>query len=95
MTARLVWTVADHWQVFDGWAAARNVEPLTLPLHRFLSLIYYWLVKDADDKGVAKLDRDLWRPPTGVKPPPGSPWSPEVELAGFDALAAQLGITPT
>lgn len=90
MTHRLVNTVAQHWAVFDGWLASRNIEPMGMPPDRFLALAYYWLTRNAEEAEVRKFDTKLWMPPKGVKAAPESPWSPEAETSAFKSLKAQL-----
>lgn len=83
----------QHWATFDGWAAARNVDPLDLPPDRMLSLVYYWSIRNADSReAIDKFDRRLWMPPKGREAPKGSPWSAEAETAAFGSLAAQVGV---
>jgi hypothetical protein len=36
-----------HWHLFDGWCAARGVDPLALTTPRFLDLAHYWIVEEA------------------------------------------------
>jgi len=96
VTARLLATAQAHWPSFDGWAASTMAgqDPLMLPLDRFLNLVYYWLVRDAPADEVEKFDRRLWRPPPGVRPAEGSPWSAERESAAFGSFAAQVRAGP-
>ena len=93
MTGRLLATADSRWEAFDGWAAARNVDPLRLPASRFLNLIYHWLTADGDPADVDKFDRKLWQPPVGVavEIPKESPWSAENETAALSAFASQVG----
>ena len=65
-------------------------DPLALPLDRFLNLVYYWLVREADEKAIRKLDARLWMPPKGVAAPKESPWSAEAETAAFRGFVAQV-----
>lgn len=93
MTHRLLNIARAHWATFDGWAAARNVDPLDLPPDRMLSLIYYWSTRNASSsEEINKFDRRLWLPPKGTAAPKGSPWSAEAETAAFGSLAAQVGV---
>lgn len=90
MTARLLNTAKAQWSAFDGWAAASlsGADPLDLPLDRFVNLIYWWAIRDAEPEEIPKFDQRLWRPPPGVAPAPGSPWSAEAETAAFKGFAA-------
>lgn len=84
VAARLTATARHNWTMFDGWAASRAVDPLGLPPDRFLNLVYYWLVRNADEKRRASIDRDLNRPPAGEQAPTDEgPWSAEAEMAVF------------
>src|SRR5690606_29650813 len=40
------WVGGKHWPYFDGWCAARNVDPRALEWERFLNLAYYYLSGD-------------------------------------------------
>lgn len=91
MTLRLYYLVRSKWALFDGELASRDIDPLYMPFDRFLNLIYWWAVQDADPKEIDKFDRQLWRPPKGEAPAAGSPWSPEAETAAFASLAATFG----
>jgi hypothetical protein len=73
--------------VFDGWAAARNVAPTELPLDRLCNLVYFWLVRNADEKRKAEIDAALDRPTSGDDPDVGS-WSADAELSAFTAAAS-------
>lgn len=86
MTQRLVYLVAHDWSRFDGYLASQKIDPLRLPMDRFLSLAYWWAVKDAaDPNAVTKFDMRLWMPPKGVVPTQG-PWTPEAETAAFQGF---------
>lgn len=90
MTARLVALVRRQWAAFDG---SHDYDPLGLPPDRFLNRVYWWATRNAAEQSdIDKFDRQLWRPPAGVAPAPGSPWSPEAETAAFGSLAAAFGV---
>lgn len=62
-----------------------------MDLDRFVSLVWYWVTKDAeDDNAVRKFETRLWRPPVGFVPTTG-PWSPEEETSAFKALKGAMG----
>lgn len=63
---------------------------MELPLDRFVSMIYYYLVKDADQKQKEQFDAQLWIPPKGVEPEKGSVWDPEKEMESFSAAMTQF-----
>lgn len=91
MTRRLIGLAREHWAKIDGMMASRGLDPLELPGDRFLNLIYWWATKDAvDQQALDKFDRQVWRPPKGVRPPPGSPWSAEAETKAFAAFSAEF-----
>lgn len=85
----MIETLDYHWTSFNGWAVAQGLDILELPLDSLLDLVYYWLTKDAEEDDVAKLDSQLWLPPTktrkgkSVTAPKNSPWSDEATLASF------------
>lgn len=94
MTQRLILLARTNWASIDGLLASRGVDdPLLLPADRFLSLIYWWCTRNAQDQqDLDKFDRKLWQPPKGTAPAPGSPWSPEAETKAFGELAAAFGV---
>lgn len=65
--------------MFDGWTAARGVDPQSLPYDRFCNLIYYWLTRGDQDRR-ARVDLEL---SAGDVEAPG--WSAEEEMALFRA----------
>lgn len=78
----------------DGYAAAHGMPDLReLPLGRLCSFIYWHLCKGADQQSIDKFRAKLWMPPAGQAPDARSPWAPENETKGFEALRAGLGIT--
>lgn len=88
MTVRLLTLAKHHWHKIDGSSVE---DPLDLPPDRFFNRIYWWATKDAyDQKELDKFERQLWRPPKGVRAPAGSPWSPEAETQAFQAFSAQF-----
>jgi len=38
-----------NWYQFDGWCAARGLDPLALPAHRALNLIQYCIIEHVED----------------------------------------------
>jgi hypothetical protein len=88
-----VQTALANWMDFDGYAVAHGMPELAeLPLPRFEAFIWHLLVRNADEKGAAKVKSQLWMPPKGTAPDPRSPWAPENEQKAFGALAASLGM---
>lgn len=45
--------------MFDGWAASKNVDPLSLPWDRYLNLVYYFMTRNLDTEGKDKVDAEL------------------------------------
>ena len=88
MTLRLVYIAGQNCQRFDGLMASRNIDPLDLPMDRFLSLVYWWWTEGADDQARQRFDARLWMPPKGEVPDKRSPWSAENETSAFKALKA-------
>ncbi len=66
------------------------MEPLELPLDRFLNLVYYWFTEHMDGEDKQRFDMQMSMPPAGVEPTTG-PWSAEEMGGGFMALAAMQG----
>lgn len=93
MTLRLLDIAESHWDTFDGWCVSNRVEPWELPSDRFLSLVYYWSTRYADEKEKRKFDTRLWIPPPGyTEPITEGPWTAEAEMSGFRGLATSLNI---
>ncbi len=88
----MIGVASGQYAAFDGYCAARNVEPLQLPLDRALNLIYFWFTEHMDSEGKQRFDMQLSMPPAGVEPTTG-PWSAEEMGGGFMALAAMQGKT--
>lgn len=95
VAARLAATARDRWTIFDGWCAARGVDPVDLPPDRFCNLVYYWLVRNANDRQRADLDFWLEALPTGEDPVAADEgrWSADAEMAAF--TQAQQAATST
>lgn len=91
VTQALINTASEHWVSIDGWLASRGIEPMDLPIDRWLNLIYHWATREADATEIAKFDARLWQPPPGEVPTEG-PWTPEAEASAFSGLKKQLGI---
>lgn len=49
MTLRLVAIANLNWVVIDGEAAMRGVNPITLPMHRFVNYVQAWAVARVKD----------------------------------------------
>jgi hypothetical protein len=91
VTSRLLSLAKQNWAAFDGEWASQNLDPLDLPIDRFLSLVYWWMVRNAEDeKAIKSFDTRLWRPPPGEAPAEGSPWTPEAETSAFRAFSAEF-----
>lgn len=84
-------TALAEWAYIDGLAASQGIDLLDLPLARFTNYIWWLMTRDQEKAQVEKIRAKLWMPPKGEAAPPGSPWSPENELAAIRAFQAQVG----
>lgn len=89
MTFRLLALALESWMEFDGWAAARKVDPVELRPGRLLNLIWHWATEGGDPKEIQKFRLRVWQPPKNVEVTSG-PWSAEAEMGAFSSLKAQL-----
>ena len=55
-----------------------------------MNLVWYWLMKDRDEKERHQIEARLHLPPVGVTPTTG-PWSAEAEMNSFHKLKQSLG----
>ena len=44
------------WPLFDGWCASQNVDPLDLPWHRCLNLVYHFATRNASKEKKQEFD---------------------------------------
>ena len=94
MSLRLLATLAEQFETLDRYAVAHGVPDLyTLDLRRLCNYVYWFLTKDGDEQGVAKMRARLWQPPKGERPDARSPWSAENEGKAFAAFASSVGIS--
>ena len=66
------------------------MDPEALPIDRLCNLVYYWLVRSADERRRAEIDSYLNRPPPGQTVDEGV-WSSDAEMAAFSKAAAAAG----
>lgn len=93
MTQRLVGSLDQYWTRIDGQLARQGVDLFDLPFDRALSLAYVWLIGEADEDDITKLDLKLYRPPPGwTKPITEGPWSAGSERSALSAFAVQVGL---
>jgi len=59
-----------------------------------VNLVWYWLMKDRDEKERHQIEARLHLPPVGVTPTTG-PWSAEAEMNSFHKLKQSLGPVPS
>lgn len=79
---KLAAAARERWPEFDGWAAARNVAPLDLPIDRYLNLVFFWLTLDPQiDRG--RLDAWLTETAPDVVADDDPVWSAEAEMELF------------
>lgn len=91
VAARLTATARHNWSMFDGWCASRAVDPLALPVDRFLNLVYYWLTRNANERRKREIDSELDRVPANEQqtgPIDEGAWSAEEEMAAFQQAAS-------
>lgn len=77
--------IGAHWLDFDGWCAARGVDPADLPFARGCALYLYSLRDGADEKRNDEIDEALTPPPGWRNPLTGLP-------AGFDDEADEWAL---
>ncbi len=59
---RLFGIAALHWHAIDGACARRGVDPLSLPLNRFLSLILSWTQEHTDPEDWEMVESEIFSP---------------------------------
>lgn len=85
----------DFWHEIDGACARQGFDPLTLPFHRFLNLVYSWVCDRLkySQEGREQLDEALFgedaRRPRG-EPDNVAPEVVEEEMALFRAASQTL-----
>lgn len=79
-TYGIVHSVLREWTVFDGWCAARNIDPLSLSSRRFVALAVYYLQEGLDSEGLEKFRHELDRLEAIPHPLTPTP-KPKVELS--------------
>ena len=79
---RLSALAAVNWPVIDGEFSGKGFDILTLPLHRFLSVIYAWAVERMSSEDRAKFDMEISKPIKGTP----DRTSPEDEMAQLKNL---------
>lgn len=64
-----------------------------MELDELCSFVWWFFTKDAEPDEKRKFEARLWRPDKkDTRPiPKESPWSPENEMRGFQALKAETG----
>lgn len=77
----------SNWPIFDGWCAARNVDPLDLDPARFCNLVYFWITRTMNEEAKAAFDAALEGPVKGDQASDQiravGRWSREAELEQF------------
>lgn len=64
----------QEWSRFNGEHLGRGVDVLKLSPADFLDVVWYWLIKDADEKTTDKIGRKVWLPPRGEEPTDDNPY---------------------
>jgi hypothetical protein len=65
--AVITW-VQDHWQHFDSWCCARNIDPISLPAYRMHNLALLVIKEDMSEENLALLEQKLLECDT-IEPP--------------------------
>lgn len=92
---RLVYSAAVDWHAFTAHCGA--VDPLRLPLDRFLSFVYAWRIRNGDKEGIEKYDKLLLAPPAGLKVETIAAlpeWTKAAQANDFMATLARAGGRP-
>jgi hypothetical protein len=50
---------------FDGWATANHLDLGKMPIKKALNVVWHYLTKDGDQKGIDALRANLMRPLPG------------------------------
>lgn len=92
--AGLVHIADEFWHEIDGACARAGVDPLELPFHRFLNLVYAWACERVQysEDGREKLDDALFGAAERRNAARGDNVSPETvaeEMELFNAFASQ------
>jgi hypothetical protein len=94
---RLVAFAGHYWEAFDGELASRQVDPLDLPVNRFLNAIYAFLLNEIRGNGMQRvqideaktsLENELSKPLPGAKRMKVSDSVVNDEMALFRAAAS-------
>lgn len=89
---RLFNVAAEHWAQFNGECVSLGVNIRKLPCPDFFDLIYFWLVRNADQKEKDKIDLQLFLPPIGMEAEADHPFfSEEAEMSAFEGLDSAMG----
>lgn len=85
MTQRLLCIALDNWADFNGdYHFANGVSPMELHVSDLTDTIYYWCVRNMDEKERSRFDNDITIPPANIAPSEDDPmWSAEAEMALF------------
>lgn len=91
----MVGIAEEYWVDLDGWAGAKGVDPLKMPMDRFLNLVYRFATEDAEQKEKDKFDVRLNKPDAraiarGAAQRDDSPWSKKNEEAALSGLVGAL-----
>lgn len=74
----------EHRAIFNGWCLEQGIFFKKLAPEDLCDLIYWWLIKDMDEKARYRVDVDLTIPPANVIPDENDPmWSEDAEMSFF------------
>lgn len=89
---RLIHSAAVDWHAFTAHCGA--VDPVKLPLDRFLSFVYAWRIRNGDKEGIEKYNKMLTAPPPEVAPEVVAAlpeWTKASQANDFMATLARAG----
>jgi hypothetical protein len=85
-----LFAVADaYWSDIDGSGAWKGIDPLSLSVHRFLNLIQFWLVKNADADERDRILLAIYAEAEGTDPDRVPQSVVDEEMSMFMAFASQ------
>lgn len=90
---RLIHGAVVQWHPFVAHCGVQ--DPLRMPLDRFLSHVYSWLIRNGDKEGIEKFDAQLVAPPPEIAAevtPTLPEWTKQAQGDTFAMLAGQRGV---
>lgn len=62
VAVRLSGTATSNWERIDGQYSGQGTDILTLPLARFLNVVYVWAMEHMSEEDAEKWEAELERP---------------------------------